>query len=220
VEKKLRASLVFHGAIVILLGMLAGFPYAFVIMGTMEGDLRAWRMAHLEGVMNGLLCLAAAGVFRRLSLSAGQQRLMTWSFILMGYGNVIASILGASTGQRGLQFAAPAANMAVFALFTVAIVAVFLGLGLLAYGARPSTRGMGGDVTVEVKSVASSSASASSAPRARSAAISRSVDVEVSVSKSGSGAAPDPAVDDDILGDDDDDDRPMNRAERRRSRKK
>jgi hypothetical protein len=220
VEKKLRARLVFHGAIVILLGMLAGFPYAFVIMGTMEGDLRAWRMAHLEGVMNGLLCLAAAGVFRRLSLSAGQQRLMTWSFILMGYGNVIASIIGASTGERGLQFAAPAANMVVFSLFTVAIVAVFLGLGLLAYGARPSTRGMGGDVIVEVKSVSAPSAGSSSASRARSSAVSRSVDVEVSVSKSGTSAAPDTDADDDMLDEDDDDDRPMNRAERRRSKKK
>jgi hypothetical protein len=214
VEKKLRASLVFHGAITILLGMFAGFPFAFVIMGTMEGDLRAWRMAHLEGLMNGLLCIGAAGVFRRLSLSAGQQRLMTWSFIVMAYGNVIASILGASTGQRGLQFGPPTSNMIVFVLFTIAIVAVFVGLGLLAYGARPSTRGMGGDVQVEVKSVATPGAGA--APRARSP-ISRDVDVEVSVSKSTPAASQAP---DDTEGEgDDDDDRPLNRAERRRAKK-
>ena len=209
-EKKLRASLVFHGAIVILLGMLAGFPYAFVIMGTMEGDLRAWRMAHLEGVMNGLLCLAAAGVFRRLSLTAGQQRLMTWSFIVMAYGNIVASILGAWTGHRGLELAAPAANMAVFARFTSAIIGVFVGLGLLAYGARPSTRGMGGDVQVEVKSVTAGATSARGTPA------SRAVDVEVSVSKGP--AAPSAPTDD--AAPDDDDDRPLNRAERRRAKKK
>lgn len=214
-DKKLRTSLAFHGAIVILLGMLAGFPFAFVIMGTMEGDLRAWRMAHLEGVMNGLLCFGAAGVFRRLSLSAGQQRLMTWSFIIMAYCNVVASIIGASTGQRGLEFAAPTANMVVFVLFTIAIVGVFLGLGLLAYGARPSTRGMGGDVQVEVKTVTGGGSGATSS--ARSAASSRSVDVEVSVSKSGQSAGD--AISGDDSGDDDDDDRPLNRAERRRARK-
>ncbi len=216
-EKKLRASLVFHGAITMLLGMVAGFPFAFVIMGTMEGDLRAWRMAHLEGLLNGLLCLGAAGAFRRLSLSAGQQRLMTWAFIVMAYGNVIASIIGASTGQRGLQFGPPTSNMIVFVLFTIAIVGVFVGLGLLAYGARPSTRGMGGDVQVEVKSVATSSAGGTSS-RARTA-VSRNVDVEVSVTKSTSSAsaAPEPDADDDMG--DDDDDRPLNRAERRRAKK-
>jgi hypothetical protein len=213
VEKKLRARLAFHGAIVILLGMLAGFPYAFVILGTMESDLRAWRMAHLEGVLNGLLCFGASGVFRRLSLTAGQQRLMTWSFIVMAYGNVIASIVGASTGQRGLEFAGPPANMIVFVMFTIAIIGVFVGLGLIAYGARPSAGGLGGDVQVEVKTV-SSGTSASSAARARSP-ISRNVDVEVSVSKSGQASSADVEDDDDP----DDPDRPLNRAERRRSKK-
>ena len=209
-EKKLRASLAFHGAINILLGLLAGFPFAFVILGTMQGDLRAWRMAHLEGVINGLLCFGVSGVFRRLSLSAGQQRLMTWSFIVTSYLNVIASIIGASTGQRGLEFAAPVANIVVFSLFTIAIVAVFIGLGLIAYGARPSSGGVGGDVQVEVRSVSSS------APRVRTATESRAVDVEVSVSKSGAGATADSDVDDDP----DDGDRPMNRADRRRAKKK
>jgi len=209
-EKKLRASLIFHGAIVIILGLLAGFPYALVLQGQMEGEPRAWSMAHLEGVLNGLLCLGAAGAFGKLALSAGQLRVMTWSFILMAYGNVVASVIGAVTGQRGLELAGPMSNMIVFAIFMIAVVLVLVALGLLAYGSRPKTGGLG-DVQVEVKTVSSSAASAPARPRS---SIPRGADVEVSVSRSGEPAAP--AGDDD---DSPDDDTPMNRAERRRLKK-
>ena len=36
--------------------------FVMVLNGSMEGEVRAWRMAHLEGILNGLVCLAAAGV--------------------------------------------------------------------------------------------------------------------------------------------------------------
>lgn len=210
-EKKLRASLIFHGAIVIILGLLAGFPYALVLQGQMEGEPRAWSMAHLEGVLNGLLCLGAAGAFGKLALSAGQMRVMTWSFILMAYGNIVASVIGAVTGQRGLEFAGPMSNMFVFTLFMIAVVLVLVALALLAYGSRPGTGGLG-DVQVEVKT--NPSAGASSA-RTRSA-IPRGVDVEVSVSGSGE-RAPSAGGDDD--GDSPDEGGSRNRAERRRLKK-
>lgn len=213
-EKKLRASLIFHGSIVIILGLLAGFPYALVLQGQMAGEPRAWSMAHLEGVLNGLLCLGAAGAFGKLALSAGQMRAMTWSFILMAYGNVAASVLGAVTGQRGLELGGPLSNTIVFALFMIAVVLVLVALGLLAYGSRPGTGGFG-DVQVEVKTVTSGSTPA--APARPRSSIPRGADVEVSVSRSGeptvsSGGSPD---DDDFP----DGDTPMNRAERRRLKK-
>jgi hypothetical protein len=101
----------------------------------MAGEERAWRMAHLEGVLNGLLVLGVAGVAPGLALSRGQQALLAWSLVGAGYANVIASVIGAWTGQRGLALANSAANNLVFVLFVAAIVAVFLGLGLAALGA-------------------------------------------------------------------------------------
>jgi hypothetical protein len=211
VEKKLRASLIFHGAIVVILGLLAGFPYALVLQGQMAGEPRAWSMAHLEGVLNGLLCLGAAGAFGKLALRAGQLRLMTWSFILMAYGNLVASVIAAVTGQRGLELAGPMSNMIVFGLFMIAVVLVLIALGLLAYGSRPSTGGFG-DVQVEVKTVSSSSTPMPA--RARSA-IPRGVDVEVSVARTGEPATSSEEDDDDFP----EGDAPMNRAERRRMKK-
>jgi len=59
---RLRSRLVFHGAIVVMLGLLAGFPHAFVLTGQIAGEERAWRMAHLEGLLNGMLAMLAAAV--------------------------------------------------------------------------------------------------------------------------------------------------------------
>lgn len=133
---RLRAQMVLHGVAVIALGLLAGFPYGQVITGGMEGSERAWRMAHLEGVLNGMLVLAVAGVAPALALSPRQHALLAWSLVGAGYGNVVASVIGAWTGQRGLALADSAANNLVFALFVAAIVAVFVGLALTALGAR------------------------------------------------------------------------------------
>ncbi len=129
-----RRSLVLHGIIVVLLGLLAGFPYAMVIAGDLAGDIRAWRMAHLEGVLNGLVLVGVGAAGSLLSLSAGKTRLLVFSLLVAGYGNVGAAALGASFGVRGLSPSGPAANFVVFAVFTAAIVGVLLGLGLAAYG--------------------------------------------------------------------------------------
>ncbi len=128
--------MLFHGVVVILLGLLAGIPFAFVISGDLAGSVRAWRMAHLEGVLNGLVVMAVAAAGGRMSLSARQQRWLAWGLIVAAYGNVVASIVGASFGVRGLTPTPPLSNLFVFLLFTLAIVGVFLGLGLAAWGVR------------------------------------------------------------------------------------
>jgi hypothetical protein len=140
-DPRLRATLVFHGVIVILLGLLAGFPFVGAIASGEAESIRAWRMAHLEGVLNGLITLAVGAAGGSIALAAPRARLMTASLIIAAYGNIVASILGASTGQRGLSLSGPPANFAVFALFMLAIVGVLLGLGLAAAGARRAAKG-------------------------------------------------------------------------------
>jgi len=137
---RLRARMVFHGAVVVLLGLLAGFPHAFVLTGQLQGEERAWRMAHLEGLLNGILVMLAAAVAGTLVLSPTQQRWLVWSLVVAAYGNLIASVLGASAGVRGLAFAGPPANLLMNLLFWIAIGGVFAGVGLLIVGARNAVR--------------------------------------------------------------------------------
>lgn len=139
-DPRLRARMLYHGAVVILLGLLAGFPHAFVLTGQLAGDERAWRMAHMEGLLNGMLVLLAAAVSGWLVLSARQQAWLAGSLVVAAYGNVVASTLGAIFGVRGLDLAGPPANAVMNLLFWVAIAGVLAGVGLLIAGARAAVR--------------------------------------------------------------------------------
>src|SRR5262245_34655176 len=127
--------MVFHGAAVVLLGMLAGFPYALVVTGDLAGTERAWRMAHLEGVLNGLVLLAVAAIGRRLVLGALGQVVLAGSLVVTAWGNVVASILAATFNVRGLAPGGSVANTVVYTLFMVAVVGILLGMALVAVGA-------------------------------------------------------------------------------------
>jgi len=125
-DARTRATLIGHGLAVILLGLLLGFPYALVIQGSLAGSERAWRMAHLEGVLIALGPRAAAWLRRALIVTA--------------YGNLAGAALGAASGERGLAPAGPAANLVVYLLFLAAVVAVLGGLGIAAIGAFRAAR--------------------------------------------------------------------------------
>ncbi|TMB21330.1 MAG: hypothetical protein E6J71_08320 [Deltaproteobacteria bacterium] len=128
-------TMIFHGAVVILLGLLAGFPYALVVTGSLAGSERAWRMAHLEGVLNGLLVIVVAAVWDRLALDGWKRDVLAWSLVLMAYGNVVASVIGATFAVRGLEPGGSPSNTLVYLLFMMAVVGIVVGIGLVAEGA-------------------------------------------------------------------------------------
>ncbi len=140
--------LVLHGALVFLLGMAAGFPFAFEILGGFElwplpwrvefdmpGDVRGWRMAHLEGVLNGVLLISVAAVAPLLRLGSRTAAWIKWGLLATAWGNILASWLGPLTETRGLRFGGTA-NSIVFLLFMVAIVGVLGAMVSVALGAR------------------------------------------------------------------------------------
>ncbi len=151
---RLQARLIAHGALVFALGLLAGFPFGFLILGrislwpipgaltvSLPGDLRAWRMAHLEGILNGLVLFAVAGLGPRLVLSEAQHARLTWLLVITAWGNVIASCIGPLFGGRGLEFGGSVANSLMYLLFVVAVVAVLWAMVLIYRGARAMARG-------------------------------------------------------------------------------
>jgi hypothetical protein len=143
-----RVRLVVHGALVFLVGLFAGFPFAFFELGkvvlwpipgsvamSLPGDVRGWRMAHLEGILNGLTLFAVAACFPLLQLSEREQRIVVWSLIITAWGNAIASAIGPVFGGRGLEFGAGFANSIMYVLFVVAVAAVIIAMVLICRGA-------------------------------------------------------------------------------------
>ena len=150
------ALLVSHGALVFLLGMLAGFPFAFLLLERVElwpipgsidvrmpGDYRGWRMAHLEGVLNGLLLIGVAAFGRRLRLSERGAAIVTWGLLVCAWGNIVASWIGPLAGVRGLSFTGIGWNSVVYLLFVAAILGVLAAMWLVFRGALAAAREAG-----------------------------------------------------------------------------
>lgn len=142
-DSKLRARVVLHGVIVMGLGLLAGIPYASAIASGEAEPVRAWRMAHLEGVLNGLVAIALAAAGGLLVLSPGKQRLLAFSVVGMAYGNVVGSALGAATGNRGLAPGGSLVNTVVYLLFVAAVLGIVVALALAGIGAWRAARSNG-----------------------------------------------------------------------------
>lgn len=152
---RLQSTMIAHGAVVFLVGMVAGFPFAFVLLQkvalwplpaldwTPPGDVRAWRMAHLEGILNGLTLIAVAAAGPRIALGARAETWVGWGLIVTAWGNIVASLIGPVFGVRGLEFGDGIANSLMYVLFVVAIVAVMVAMTLVARGAFAAARQAG-----------------------------------------------------------------------------
>jgi len=147
--EKDQRTLVAHGALVFLLGMAAGFPFAFEILGRFElwplpwtvefdmpGDLRGWRMAHLEGILNGLLLISVAAVGSHLRLGTRGAAWVTRGLLVCAWGNILASWIGPLTETRGLAFSGISWNSLVYGLFVAAIIGVLGAMIAVFSGAR------------------------------------------------------------------------------------
>lgn len=143
----LRSRLIFHGAVVFLLGMFAGFPFALVLLaevnGTetfMPGTVRAWRMAHLEGALNGMLIIIAACATAQFPVGDRGTNIIYYGLVVTAYGNIIASINSALTGGRGLSFNGLTANSITFLLFSAAIIGVIAAFTVIAHAAWKASK--------------------------------------------------------------------------------
>lgn len=147
-----QSRLVAHGALVFLFGLAAGFPFAFEILGRLElwpvpgsvpismpGDVRGWRMAHLEGILNGLVLISVGSFGDRLRLGPRGVAWVVYGLLVCAWGNIVASWIGPLTETRGLAFTV-GWNGLVYLLFVAAIVGGVGAMAMVFVGARAGTK--------------------------------------------------------------------------------
>ena len=112
----LSLQLLFHGAIVLLIGQLSGIPYGSAIAKNKGEDVaRAWRVAHSGLSMGGTTMLAIAAAIDRLDVDVVALKILVWSSIISGYGFCVALPYGAWVGHRGLEVGKTLKNRIVYA---------------------------------------------------------------------------------------------------------
>lgn len=85
-----RDRLIFHAAILLLVGLLCGFP-AVAELG--DQAFRAWRAAHLGLITIGIWLLVTASVFPSLVLGRREALALVWSLLATEYGFMTAVII-------------------------------------------------------------------------------------------------------------------------------
>lgn len=131
--EKDRLTLIFHGAVVILVGLLSGVPTTVETIGETG---RYWHTAHEALIMMGAWMLAASSVRSALVLDRREAAAFVWSFLAMGYGFMTALILGGSFGFSPFEPGSTPVRFIGFSCALLGILGAFVATAVTLMGVR------------------------------------------------------------------------------------
>lgn len=128
--------LAFHGAIVLLVGLLCGAPYGRAINRNAAAHIvHAWRVAHASLPAAAILMFAIVPLLSAFAVGAGVKWFIAGTLIASSYAFCVSLPLSAVVGHRGLSSAGPAAAKVVYVGNVVgAALALAATLGLIYAG--------------------------------------------------------------------------------------
>lgn len=107
--------LLFHGSIVLLVGLLCGIPYGIAIVRRKNEDLiRAWKLAHGSLSLGGATMLAIAGCISLVATPENLLWVVAIAYIFSGYGFCFAMVLEPFLGARGLSWRGTTENKIIY----------------------------------------------------------------------------------------------------------
>lgn len=97
-----RLTLLMHGAAVGVIGLLSGFGLVFAILGAwhvwpltlfdgvaVPGSEHGWRVAHVAGVLNGMLMILGGLALTVVEAGPAAQRWIVGGLVWTGWGNTV-----------------------------------------------------------------------------------------------------------------------------------
>ena len=128
-------SLLIHGSIVLLFGLLSGIPFWIaIIRGQSEKNIRAWRVAHATLIACGFLLLVIGLIRPYFTLSPELLTVLRWALITSGYSFTVALVLGAGMSRRALTPGRFGISTILFAAHLIGAVGAVAGTCLSLYG--------------------------------------------------------------------------------------
>jgi len=104
-----------HGLAVILVGLFAGFGWAFALLGELRlspipivfmdsfpGDPARWRSFHIGCLLNGIMALAFAAILNLFSLTAKRRKFVFYGLVLTIWGNTVFYFCNLFSPNRSL----------------------------------------------------------------------------------------------------------------------
>lgn len=156
---KQKALLILNGVGLLISAALSGWLHFFQLLGEIDlwplinhvegqvpGEARAWIMAHMEGITNGVLLMAIAATAGFLDLSRRQFSWLVYCSLTFGWLFTLPAIANAWFATRGLAFGGgpfgdSLANNLIYLMGWPPILAVHIAFALLLIGAWRYYRG-------------------------------------------------------------------------------
>jgi hypothetical protein len=130
-----RVRLIFHGAIVLLTGLLSGLP---TVVESLNESSRVWHTAHEALILMGVWMLAASSVAPVLTLPGRERAAWVGAHLLMGYGFAVALVLGGIVGVSPFSPGDTPASVVAFIAATLGIFGAVVAVVFTIRGARAS----------------------------------------------------------------------------------
>lgn len=128
----LAIHLALHGALILTVSIVAGlFLYRTILNNTKQS---AWHLIHAGGTARGIMLIALAAIIQLPDLPYWQLSTMAWLIIFFVWTSVLAMLLAAASGERGLRCSGSLTNKLVYVLYGLGTLAIFPGCLLLIYG--------------------------------------------------------------------------------------
>ena len=141
---QLQTQMLFHGAIVLFVGLVCGVPFGVAVArGWGEDSVRSWRVAHSGVAGIGVMLLAIGAMLQHMALGECAAFLLVWSLVVSAYAFTLAMVLGGIAGVRGLRPSGPALNLVVFVGNMVGVAGSLFGVALAVYGMYEALVGAG-----------------------------------------------------------------------------
>jgi hypothetical protein len=131
----LNNYLIFHGAIIILIGLFSGLIYWQTIIRNKRPEvICGWRMAHVFLVIQGMSIVLVGLGIPHLALRGLAVRILVWTTASSGYGFAWAFIGGAWKGYRGLTPKPYGLNTILFLGHFIGAGGSLFGIAMVIYG--------------------------------------------------------------------------------------
>jgi hypothetical protein len=131
-----RKRVIFHGAVVVLVGLLCGLP---AVTETGE-SVRLWHMAHEGLILIGIMMLTLSSVTPMLVLARLEAAGLAWSLVAMGYGFMTGLIIQGIVGARAIGPTTSPVLMIAFLGNSTGILGSVVATSLTIMGARAAQR--------------------------------------------------------------------------------
>ena len=145
--KRMQRLLIGNGALLLFVAGILGFGFLFFLIGKialwpipgeinyqLPGTYDAWRMAHMEGIANGLLLWLTAAVLPLMPFQAVGRKRLAYAMLVITWTIVIASALDPLfPDSRGLEFGGPITNHFAFFLFYIGVGGAMIVPAIIAW---------------------------------------------------------------------------------------